>query len=98
MQTTKEPAGGFAASLLEYLYAVRNGVCSRCGGRSADDPRGNPCGTVLPLGQLIEALERAEGRPPCPDGAGYCPCPMERLAALAADAAEDLDKKRRAGA
>jgi hypothetical protein len=96
-----EAKSGFAASVLEYLRAVRDRVCSRCGGRPPGDPRGNPCGTVLPLEQLVEALEqgqaRREGRPfpeRAASHAGHCPCKMERLAVLAAEAAEDLEKQR----
>lgn len=102
---TQKPNKGLTASVLSYLRAVRDGVCRRCGGRPFGDPRGNPCGTVLPLEQLIEALEQAqadrEGRPrpeqreEASSHAGYCPCPMDRLATLAALAAEDLEEQRR---
>jgi hypothetical protein len=97
MQSMEKP-GGFAISLLGYLKAIRDGVCRRCG-RPSGDPRGDPCGTVMPLEQLIEALERAqdlrEGRPVGAERAGHCTCPPERVAALAAEVAEDLEKQRR---
>ena len=63
-----------AERALRVSTALREGVCRRGGGRPSGDPRGNPCGTVLPLKQLIEALERGEDVPerassverPCP--------------------------------
>ena len=99
------------AGLDAYLEEVRAEVCRRCAGRPVGDPHGTPCGAELPLSQLLEAIEVVEavrhapfgrGSAPADDGpgrvasrAGYCPCPLARVAALAVEVAEDLDRERR---
>src|SRR5262249_7733410 len=102
MNATKKPDREFEARLLEYLSDVRDRVCSLCGGRPIGDPRGNPCGTVLPLRQLVKALKEAEAGlvalPLCSPDVGSpacaCPLPRKRLAVLAALAAEDVEEER----
>ena len=102
MNATMKPDRELEASLLEYLCDVRDRVCSLCGGRPIGDPRGNPCGTVLPLGQLVKALKEAEtglvALPLCSADATSpacaCPLPRKRLAILAALAAEDVEEER----
>ena len=89
MHATEKARSSFEASLLAYLDALRARVCTRCGG-------------LLPMEQLIEALDEAqarrEGRRPCSAPAaahaGYCSCSMERLAGLAAEAAWELEQQR----
>jgi hypothetical protein len=97
--------GSLEDRILEFLGEIRDEVCSRCSGRPIGDPRGNPCGVELPLAQLVEALEMAaarrttadRGSRPTPStGTNHrlCPCPMDRLADFAAEAAADLERRR----
>lgn len=82
-------------NVLEFLADLRDEVCSRCGGRPLGDPRGNPCGQTLPLDQLIAAIRAAQGgEGPGSAAANWCPCTLEKLAALAREAAESLEKDR----
>jgi hypothetical protein len=101
MNATKTPNVEFDDALFGYLCEVRDRVCSLCGGRPVGDPRGNPCGTMLPLDQLAEALEDAEAwrehRPSRSAASSHpraCPLPMRRLAILAALAAEDVEERQ----
>jgi hypothetical protein len=80
--------------VLDFLADLRDEVCSRCGGRPAGDPRGNPCGQTLPLDQLVAAIRAAQGGEAPGPGADWCPCTIEKLAALAREAAESLEKER----
>jgi hypothetical protein len=107
MNVNVRPCGEIEEKLLEYLREVRQEVCSRCSGRPVGDPRGNPCGVELPLAQLVEAMQIASAGGPTQEGDSQpfgpgpavlppdyvCPCPMDRLATLAAEAAEDLDRR-----
>jgi hypothetical protein len=83
----------FEDQLREYLTEIRDEVCSRCGGRPVGDPRGNPCGMTLSLEQLLDALRLAEGGAPSAATAEYCPCTMEKLVALAREAAAAVDRR-----
>ena len=79
MNATTKPDGEFEAALSGYLCDLRDRVCSLCGGRPVGDPRGNPCGTVLLLEQLVDALNepdaRGDRRPPRPWGGDSHPAP-----------------------
>src|SRR5690242_19503203 len=93
------------AILQEYFQEVCEEVCRRCAARLGPDvewpPPGTPCGHELHLVQLIQALGlRPSGRDaqpvadPPPEE--FCPCAAEQLAALAAQAAEALERRRQA--
>jgi hypothetical protein len=82
----------------EYLSEVRREACRLCaaryGGPFPTGP-GTPCGDELPLAQLVEAVSLSPGEPSeAPAQAGYCDCPAEDLAALAAEAAEAVMRRR----
>jgi hypothetical protein len=98
MPTTTKSHRWFAAGLYDYLAALRDRVCARCPYQAGPEPR--EC--VLPLAQLIDALEEAqarrEGRPPRPvqgPRAGWCLVPADHLAQLAALAADEIERRRR---
>ena len=78
------------------------------GGPARPGP-GTPCIYELPLAQLAEALSLPGGEmavPPAGPGeeagpaddavqAGFCPCPADELAALAAEATDAIRRRRR---
>src|SRR5947209_1590922 len=99
---SKQPLrGSLEDGLLEFLSEIRDEVCSRCSGQPVGDPRGNPCGAELSLGQLVNSLRiAAESRETAepPEQAVsefHCPAAPECLAALAREAAAEMERRRR---
>jgi hypothetical protein len=97
-----------AVMVVEYLNEIREEACRHCAREIIDDPSsgpGNtPCGKELPLEQLLETITLpVSEEDSCADGsdregpphADFCPCPKEKLAHLAVDAAETLEQRRR---
>lgn len=97
----------------EDLEKLRTEVCSRCAGHRVretwDGLPDTPCGCELPAAQLVAALRqhpearaavslcgidvKDAGCEPAPP----CPCPLDRLADLAVEAAGALEQQHLAG-